>query len=250
MNDSITIANPTYEAVQNKNQNMTKFLLIWLLTLPFSVYATTTPCLGNGGINDCRGDKFICNDGSFSKSTKNCPKYIQSTSSSKTSNLSPEQTTIERVMAFTKSYSSIFSGLLGGLVSSALTFFLYQKTALKHARLASLSSVVPVERSVADAKAFCFHGITDKAIREAGITEQQLAYLVANFTAGRIHDTGAYNAKKPFGKSNYRYKMLEQSKTQDAWELILQMMTEDDYIKKLQRTMDKIKVEQKKRVGT
>jgi hypothetical protein len=81
---------------------------------------------------------------------------------------------------------------------------------------------VRVERSLAEVPgAFRFHGITDADLIAADVTAGELAYLVANFTAGRIHDTAAYSMlKRPFGKQNYRYKMLEKPSTQRAWELI------------------------------
>lgn len=48
-------------------------ILVGILLLPMVSFAQNTPCSGNkGGINHCNGSKFICNDGSTSKSKKNC----------------------------------------------------------------------------------------------------------------------------------------------------------------------------------
>jgi endonuclease G len=57
---------------------MTKILLLFtLLTLPIGAIAGGTPCSGKkAGISHCDGVQFVCNDGSTSKSTKDCSSYI------------------------------------------------------------------------------------------------------------------------------------------------------------------------------
>lgn len=55
--------------------------LALLLLIPLTGCATTkaasTPCSGNkGGIARCDGSKFVCNDGSYSASTKDCGAYL------------------------------------------------------------------------------------------------------------------------------------------------------------------------------
>lgn len=58
---------------------MYKLLLAGLLVslLPFSVSAANYPCSkGKGGVSHCSGKKFICNDGSTSKSKKICPVAV------------------------------------------------------------------------------------------------------------------------------------------------------------------------------
>ena len=55
---------------------MNKLLLI-LLLLPLASVAGDKPCSGKkGGISHCEGSQFVCNDGSSSKSTKDCSRYI------------------------------------------------------------------------------------------------------------------------------------------------------------------------------
>jgi endonuclease G len=54
---------------------MKKFILVFMvvLILPFPALAQNTPCSGKkGGISHCDGPKFVCNDGSYSRSKKNC----------------------------------------------------------------------------------------------------------------------------------------------------------------------------------
>lgn len=159
---------------------------------------------------------------------------------------------LEEILSSIQSIPSLISGLIGVILGFLLPYLFYFRKVLKHARLTSLSSTVSVERSLAEVpEAFRFHGISQADLDEAGITDKELAYLVANFTAGRIHDAAAYTmSNKPFDKLNYRYKMLEQLATRNAWMLILRMMTEDKYIRRLQKTKDKIEEEERKRCVT
>lgn len=47
------------------------------MTLAVPAGAANTPCSGSkGGITACRGDTFLCNDGSVSGSKKSCTAYM------------------------------------------------------------------------------------------------------------------------------------------------------------------------------
>jgi len=121
--------------------------------------------------------------------------------------------------------------------------FYYQQ--LRNATLVNLSSIVQVERSIGGIKtnAFRFHGITEDEIKDAGLTKEELAYLVASFTAGRIYDACVIpetSMAAPLETCHYRYKMLAQAETRKAWTLIARMMTGDSYIKKLELTIGEI----------
>lgn len=163
--------------------------------------------------------------------------------------------------------STIISGLLGMLAVGVAWFlnyiFVYSKQLdynaqqLKHysqqlnnATLVNLSSIVQVERSIGSIEktnAFRFHGITDEEINDAGVTKEELAYLVASFTAGRIYDACVFpevSMTEPLKNTHYRYKMLAQPETRKAWHLIARMMTADSYIKKLELTKDEIENQQ------
>ena len=62
---------------------MNKLFLI-LLLLPHISVAGGKPCSGKkSGISHCKGSQFICNDGSTSKSTKDCSRYITGSSTQK-----------------------------------------------------------------------------------------------------------------------------------------------------------------------
>ena len=63
---------------------MNKLLLILLLLIPLSTIAGGKPCSGKkGGISHCEGSQFVCNDGSSSKSTKDCSSYISGNTTQK-----------------------------------------------------------------------------------------------------------------------------------------------------------------------
>lgn len=56
---------------------MYKIILLALLILPITGWSGGEPCSGKkGGISHCEGSQFVCNDGSTSKSTKDCSSYI------------------------------------------------------------------------------------------------------------------------------------------------------------------------------
>jgi len=53
--------------------NKSILFLTVLFLIPLSAQAANTPCSGKkGGISHCNGTKFICNDGSISRSKKDC----------------------------------------------------------------------------------------------------------------------------------------------------------------------------------
>lgn len=48
-------------------------LLVVALSLPSLAHARNTPCSGKkGGVSHCAGTKFVCNNGTVSKSKKTC----------------------------------------------------------------------------------------------------------------------------------------------------------------------------------
>lgn len=142
------------------------------------------------------------------------------------------------ILNFIKDYQTIL-----GFMLTWICYYFFQ---LRYARLLNLSSIVPIEMSLGymERNGFIFHGIKDEEMMAINITRAELAYLVANFTAGRIYDVSTYLCPwGTFPEDNYRYKMLAQKKTRDAWGLILKMMTEDGYVRKLNRTKHKIQKE-------
>ncbi len=59
---------------------MFKIILLTLLIFPITGWSGSVPCSGKkGGISHCEGSQFVCNDTSFSKSTKDCSSYFNGT---------------------------------------------------------------------------------------------------------------------------------------------------------------------------
>ncbi|UOA09687.1 DNA/RNA non-specific endonuclease [Methylobacter sp. S3L5C] len=55
---------------------MNKIIALALLLLPFACWSAL-PCSGKkAGISHCNGPQFVCNDGSYSQSSKDCSAYI------------------------------------------------------------------------------------------------------------------------------------------------------------------------------
>ena len=58
---------------------MSKVILLFLLLCSFPTVQAAAPCSGKkSGISHCEGSQFVCNDGSYSRSTKDCAQYLQS----------------------------------------------------------------------------------------------------------------------------------------------------------------------------
>lgn len=74
---------------------MNKIVLLILLFLPISGWSAT-PCSGKkAGISHCNGTQFVCNDGSVSKSIKDCSVYLNGGSSSVTTSPPPSTVNID-----------------------------------------------------------------------------------------------------------------------------------------------------------
>ncbi len=59
---------------------MIKIILLTLLLFPVTGWSGGIPCSGKkAGISHCEGSQFVCNDGSVSKSTKDCSSYLNGT---------------------------------------------------------------------------------------------------------------------------------------------------------------------------
>jgi endonuclease G len=59
---------------------MNKLLLLILLLIPITGWSSGAPCSGKKlGISHCDGSQFVCNDGSVSRSTKDCSSYYGGT---------------------------------------------------------------------------------------------------------------------------------------------------------------------------
>lgn len=116
------------------------------------------------------------------------------------------------------------------------------------AELAALSHVANIEQTLGQVpSALKFHGITEEALKKADIRSEELAYLLASFTAGAIyHGTKAQKKMETFEDDSYRYVMCKSEATRKAWPIIKQMMNPSDYRDKIDNTISLIHNETKK----
>ena len=71
---------------------MNKIIALALLLLPFACWSAL-PCSGKkAGISHCNGSQFVCNDGSYSQSAKDCASYIAGKSQQKTDPVATQAT--------------------------------------------------------------------------------------------------------------------------------------------------------------
>jgi hypothetical protein len=105
-----------------------------------------------------------------------------------------------------------------------------------------LNSFLGVERMVAETPSILeFHGISQSDLNNTGISSNELAYLLNNFTAGGMYFR--VNRKRlncAFDPSSYRYRMLLSDKTRKGWPLVKQMMAAGPYRDKIDLTIEEI----------
>lgn len=109
----------------------------------------------------------------------------------------------------------------------------------------TLQSFVELERSIADVpSALRFHGVTLEMLNDVGVTPDEFAYLVANFSAGYIHHFGVTpNSSAAADPSSYRYNLLKSESTRKVWPLIKLMMGSGKYIEMIEATIAVIEKE-------
>jgi hypothetical protein len=125
---------------------------------------------------------------------------------------------------------------------SLLGTYWFNRRLLGARSMSHLAHLIQLERSVADIPSvFRFHAISEEQIAEAGITPQELAYLVASTTAGGVyHRTHSPGVETPFNEGSYRHTMCATIEFQKAWPLVKLMMNESEFTKRLDLTIEKI----------
>ena len=106
----------------------------------------------------------------------------------------------------------------------------------------SESHFVTLEQLLASVpSALKFHGIDPSELEKAGVTPQEFAYLMANFTAGGVNVRALNESDtSPFIEGDYYRVMLESSHTRSAWPLIQKLMTASPYKQRIQATINLI----------
>ena len=105
-----------------------------------------------------------------------------------------------------------------------------------------LSPIIGVELKLIDIpEALKFHGITEADLAAHDITAQELSYLVASFTAGRIyHEARKAHIRTPFDPDSERYRhlMCRSESTRKAWPLVKRMMNHSSFVDRIQATIN------------
>ena len=89
-------------------------------------------------------------------------------------------------------------------------------------------------------EAYRFHGISKNEIREHGVTEKELAYLVANFMAGQVYYEAINNNPDiPFAEGDYRTQICKTEEFRRAWPLVKRMLDDTAYRRKVEKTVER-----------
>lgn len=110
----------------------------------------------------------------------------------------------------------------------------------------NLTTIINVEAQLANVpSALKFHGVSIKELENINITPQEFAYLLTSFTAGGIYyKTYFPNDSTPFDKNSYRYEMCQSEQTRNAWPILKKFITNTNYRKKIENTIDLINKEE------
>jgi len=107
------------------------------------------------------------------------------------------------------------------------------------ARLANVTSIIDTERSLAGVPtALRFHGITQAALDEAGVTAAEFAYLLANCSSTSLyHNWSSEDPNLPFAENSYRHAMCASADFRRAWPLIKRMMNKGTFTSRMDATI-------------
>ena len=140
--------------------------------------------------------------------------------------------------------SDMFSGLaflvaLLALWQSSRTNKAQQATS---AWLTQLSAIVEVESRLGELpEALRFHGIKKEELDQAGLTAEELSYLLNSFTLGGIRDKVLYpKLRTAFEIDSYRYRMCTSKETRRAWPLVKKLMNPSNFVARVDLTIERI----------
>ncbi len=95
---------------------------------------------------------------------------------------------------------------------------------------ANLISLSQVEASIAEVpSALRFHGIELTDLEEGGITPEEFAYLLSNFTLGGVYYRSSPKAKHMIEPGTYRYEMCQAEATRKIWPVLRRMISPSPY---------------------
>ena len=137
---------------------------------------------------------------------------------------------------------TIFSitALALSIISIMISLYWSVKDRRDSSLLANHSNLIQIESLVGDFPSILrFHGIDEKELKKHGLTSEEFAYLLNNFTAGGTFHRMIGNRKSTFKKGTYRYNMCVAEPTRKAFPLIKQMLEPSRYRDKIENTIKK-----------
>ena len=105
--------------------------------------------------------------------------------------------------------------------------------------LAHLSDINAVEARLGQLpSALRFHGLSESDLADGGMTPEEYAYLLNNFTAGATwHMILTSRDRSPFRPGSYRYVMCQSVETQKAWPVVKRMMSPSGFVERIDATI-------------
>jgi len=144
------------------------------------------------------------------------------------------------------SISDWFSLLAVVLSIGNIVFLLWNHRQTRHqeALATNLAALASVDLAIKDNPSVLrFHGVTEDDLSAAGITGEELAYLVATFHTGSIYYSivGKDTSTRAFTEADtYRYYLCTTESTRRAWPLLKRFLMDSPYKRRLEVTIAKI----------
>jgi len=125
----------------------------------------------------------------------------------------------------------------------------HNREQVQFARLANVTSIIEVERSLGSVPAALrFHGITEQSLRDAGVTAEEFAYLVSNCSAtGVYHNFSREDPNEPFAVDSYRYSMCATPEFRRAWPLVRSMLNKGIFVGRMDATIAAVEARERTR---
>lgn len=133
-------------------------------------------------------------------------------------------------------------------VASFIWTWQYNKRELHYTMLSQTESIfVGVEQMLATVpSAIKFHGIQVEELAEAGVTVEEFAYILSNFTAGgTYHRTEGSNTREPFKLDSYRGTLLRSPDTRRVWPVLKRCLAPSVYRDRIEATIALIEKKEK-----
>lgn len=121
-----------------------------------------------------------------------------------------------------------------------LQFFIHRREHGLSALSTNLASLADIDLMLAsDSSLLRFHSVSADELTAHGVTEKDLAYLIATFHAGSIYysTVDLRPTEEPFTESDpYRFHMMRSSATRRAWPLVERFLNDSNYKTRLRLT--------------